>query len=51
MLAAERKHAQLMDENIDLQSQVIRSIYFGGGTPTVIPTDLLEEALEYYVGS
>jgi oxygen-independent coproporphyrinogen-3 oxidase len=50
MLAAERKHAQLMDENINLQSQVIRSIYFGGGTPTVIPTDLLEEALEYYVG-
>ncbi|MDQ1351597.1 MAG: hypothetical protein QG657_1902 [Acidobacteriota bacterium] len=49
MLAAERKHAQMMDENIDLRSKVIRSIYFGGGTPTVIPTDLLEEALEYYV--
>lgn len=50
MLAAERKHARMMDEKIDLRSQVIRSIYFGGGTPTVIPTDLLEEALEYYVG-
>ncbi|MCX6578640.1 MAG: radical SAM protein [Candidatus Aminicenantes bacterium] len=50
MLAAERKHAQMFDEKIDLRSKVIRSIYFGGGTPTVIPTDLLEEALEYYVG-
>jgi len=49
MLQAERKHALMMDENIDLPSRDIRSIYFGGGTPTVLPPDLLEETLGYYV--
>jgi len=49
-LAAERLHAKLMDEHIDLVNREIRSIYFGGGTPTVIPNDLLEEALEFYAG-
>lgn len=48
MLEAEKKHARMMDEWIDLPSRHVRSIYFGGGTPTVLPTDLLEETVEYY---
>jgi len=49
MVKAERKHARMFDERIDLPSRHIRSIYFGGGTPTVLPPDLLEEAVGYYV--
>jgi oxygen-independent coproporphyrinogen-3 oxidase len=49
MLQAERKHALMMDQHIDLPSRDMRSIYFGGGTPTVLPPDLLEETLGYYV--
>lgn len=48
LLGAERKHALLLDEWIDLPSRKVRSIYFGGGTPTVVPPDLLEEAMGYY---
>ncbi|UCH98228.1 MAG: radical SAM protein [Candidatus Aminicenantes bacterium] len=48
MLEAERKHAKMMDDWIDLPSRDVRSIYFGGGTPTVVPADLLEEAVAYY---
>ena len=50
MLSAEQKLAHIMDEQIDLKNRNINSIYFGGGTPTVIPTNLLEEALEFWVG-
>ncbi|NIM17325.1 MAG: radical SAM protein [Candidatus Aminicenantes bacterium] len=49
MLAAERKHARLMDEWIDLPNRNVRSIYFGGGTPTVVPADLLDETIGYFV--
>jgi oxygen-independent coproporphyrinogen-3 oxidase len=49
MLAAERTHARMMDEWIGLDKQNINSVYFGGGTPTVIPADLLDEALQFYV--
>ncbi len=49
MLAAEQQHARMMDQWIDLPSRDIRSIYFGGGTPTVIPTDLMEESMAYYI--
>ncbi len=48
MLEAEKKHARLMDKYVDLHSRDVRSIYFGGGTPTVVPADLLEETLAYY---
>jgi oxygen-independent coproporphyrinogen-3 oxidase len=49
MLEAEKKHARMMDEWIDLPNRNIRSIYFGGGTPTVLPADLLDETIGYYV--
>jgi oxygen-independent coproporphyrinogen-3 oxidase len=49
MLAAEKKHARLLDERIDLPNRDVRSIYFGGGTPTVIPADMLDDTLGYYV--
>jgi oxygen-independent coproporphyrinogen-3 oxidase len=48
LLGAERKHALMLDEWIDLPSRKVRSIYFGGGTPTVVPPDLLEETIGYY---
>jgi oxygen-independent coproporphyrinogen-3 oxidase len=48
LLEAERKHALMLDEWIDLPSRKVRSIYFGGGTPTVVPPDLLEETIGYY---
>jgi oxygen-independent coproporphyrinogen-3 oxidase len=49
MMEAEKKHALMMDQWIDLPHRNIHSIYFGGGTPTVLPADLLEEILAYYV--
>jgi len=49
MLEAEKKHARMMDEWIDLPNRNMRSIYFGGGTPTVLPADLLDETIGYYV--
>ena len=49
MLEAEKKHARMMDAWIDLPNRNIRSIYFGGGTPTVLPADLLDETIAYYV--
>lgn len=48
MLEAEKKHARLMDKYIDLPGRDVRSIYFGGGTPTVVPADMLEDAVAYY---
>jgi oxygen-independent coproporphyrinogen-3 oxidase len=49
MLEAEKKHVMMMDQWIDLPNRNFRSIYFGGGTPTVLPAGLLEETLAYYV--
>jgi oxygen-independent coproporphyrinogen-3 oxidase len=49
MLDAERRHAQMMDEWIDLKNRDIRSIYFGGGTPTVVPANMMEETMGYFV--
>lgn len=49
MLEAEKKHAAMFDEWIDLPNRNIRSIYFGGGTPTVVPTGTLDDTLGYYV--
>jgi oxygen-independent coproporphyrinogen-3 oxidase len=39
----------MMDEWIDLPNRNMRSIYFGGGTPTVLPADLLDETIGYYM--
>lgn len=50
MLAAERKYAEMLDDKIGLNKKNINSVYFGGGTPTVLPTDLMEGALDYWVG-
>ncbi len=49
MLAAERKHAKMFDDAIDLPNRKIRSIYYGGGTPTVLPTEMMEDAMTFYV--
>lgn len=49
MLAAERDHARLLDKWIRLPSRHVRSIYFGGGTPTVLPPDLLEKSIGWFV--
>lgn len=50
LMAAERQHLKMLDEVVDLSAKNVRSIYFGGGTPTVIPADLLAEAFEFYSG-
>ena len=49
MLEAEKQHLEMIDREIDLRSRKVNSIYFGGGTPTVLPTDLLENAISYHV--
>lgn len=49
LLEAEKKYAMMLDQWIDLASRNIRSIYFGGGTPTAIPADFLEENIGYFV--
>ncbi len=49
MLAAEKKHAGMLDEWIGLDKKNVNSIYFGGGTPTVIPSEMLEDTLQFYV--
>jgi len=49
MMAAEKQHALMMDQWIDIPNRTIPSIYFGGGTPTVLPANLLDETLAYYV--
>lgn len=49
LLDAELKHLDMIDEKIDLHSKIISSIYFGGGTPTVLTEDLLEKMFEGFV--
>jgi oxygen-independent coproporphyrinogen-3 oxidase len=49
LLRAEKKHAVMLNEWIDLFSRDVPSIYFGGGTPTVIPGDLLAESMGFFV--
>ena len=49
LVHSEQRHARLLDDTIDLASKTVRSIYFGGGTPTVLPNDLLEDCLSFFV--
>ena len=49
MMEAEKQHALMIDQWIDIPNRSVPSIYFGGGTPTVLPANLLDETLSYYV--
>lgn len=49
LLNAEFAHADLLDRRIGLRRKTVSSIYFGGGTPTVLPADLLEQTVGGYV--
>lgn len=51
LCAAERAHAELVDELVDLKHKTVPSIYFGGGTPTVLPASLLEQQLAFFTQS
>lgn len=50
LILAEQGHAMLLEEKIGLKSKRVPSIYFGGGTPTILSDALLEENLSFYVG-
>jgi oxygen-independent coproporphyrinogen-3 oxidase len=50
LFEAEKGHAKLIDAGIDLKNKDIPTIYFGGGTPTVLPVELLGEYLDFFVG-
>jgi coproporphyrinogen III oxidase-like Fe-S oxidoreductase len=48
LIQAEHQHALWLENKIDLKSKAVRSIYFGGGTPTILPATLLEENLSFF---
>ncbi|MCP5054996.1 MAG: radical SAM protein [bacterium] len=48
LLEAEKKHAEMMEEKVGFENKTIRSIYFGGGTPTVLPNPLLDDFVGYF---
>lgn len=49
MLDAEKQHARMLDEWIGLRGKQVPSIYFGGGTPTVVQAEMMEDTIAYYV--
>jgi oxygen-independent coproporphyrinogen-3 oxidase len=48
LVKAEQRHALLLEEKIGLKAKNVPSIYFGGGTPTVLPEALLEDNLSFF---
>jgi len=49
LIRAEKEHAVLLDEEIGLDGKHVNSIYFGGGTPTILREELLDEILSFFV--
>ncbi|MCG7490297.1 radical SAM protein [Vibrio sp. Of14-4] len=49
LIDAEQKHSDMLDSAIGLKEKNIRSIYFGGGTPTILTAEQLEQNLSFYV--
>jgi len=49
LIAAEQKHALLLENKINLKDKQVKSIYFGGGTPTILEDNLFREHIAFFV--
>jgi len=50
LMDAEIAHSRNMEELLASEQRVYPSIYFGGGTPSVLPANLLQTVLSEFVG-